>query len=97
MPPTLSKIFGLRRFKAKTPIKANNNNQTEKDKGICEARLIDWCIIRIGIIGLGQMAMIKNTIVLTNAINVGSFINNDFNAFIWFSAVWKLMGICTSS
>ena len=40
-PPTLSKIFGLRRVKAKTPIKANNNNQTEKDKGVCEARLID--------------------------------------------------------
>jgi hypothetical protein len=33
------------------------------------------------------MAMIKNTIILTNAIAVGSFINNDFNAFIWLSAV----------
>ena len=87
----------LRRVKAKTPIKTDNNNPTEKDKGGCEARLIDWCIIRIGIIGLEQMAMIKNTIILTNAIVVGSFISNDFNAFIWFSTAWKLMGICTSS
>ena len=31
----------LRRVKAKTPIKADNNNQTEKEKGTCEARLID--------------------------------------------------------
>ena len=57
---TLSKIFGLRRVKAKTPINADNNNPTAKDKGVFEARLIDWCIIRIGIIRLEQMAMIKN-------------------------------------
>ena len=31
----------LRRVKAKTPIKAANNNQTKKDKGTCEARLIE--------------------------------------------------------
>jgi len=78
----------LRRVKAKTPIKADNNNQTEKEKGTCEARLIDWSIIRIGIIGLKQMAMIKNTNILPNAVAVSSFINKDFNAFIWFSAVW---------
>jgi hypothetical protein len=40
-PPTLSKIFGLRRVKVKTLIKADNNNQTTPDKGACEARLID--------------------------------------------------------
>ena len=73
----------LRRVKAKEPIKADNNNQTAKDKGACEARLIDCCIIRIGSMGLEQMAMIKNTNILTNAIAVGSFINNDFNAFIY--------------
>ena len=64
----------LRRVKAKMPIKADNNNQIAKDKGVCEARLIDWCIIRIGIIGLEQMAMIKNTNILPNAIAVGSII-----------------------
>ena len=73
-PPTSSKIFGLRRVKAKTLIKVDNNNQTAPDKGACEARLIDWCIIRIGIIGLEQMAMIKNTNILPNAIAVGSII-----------------------
>ena len=31
----------LRRVKAKTHIKTDNNNQTAKDKGVCEARLID--------------------------------------------------------
>ena len=31
----------LRLVKAKTPIKADNSNQTEKDKGTCEERLID--------------------------------------------------------
>jgi hypothetical protein len=31
----------LRRVKAKEPIKADNNNQTAKDNGACEARLID--------------------------------------------------------
>jgi len=36
-PPTSSKIFGLRRVKAKTLIKVDNNNQTAPDKGACEA------------------------------------------------------------